>query len=161
MNILEIRESILKEAKSLSSAFMAKRSGKFTDSEMWSDVSIRVRVIDSSLSIEWRKRWWIWQKNGKKIMRVTYIKKGKGYSYNKNTLYTNCKDWEKQEVSDVEDRFALLREAWDLSKQIEKDFDKLKLIVNPFMLKQLNVLDTIKLIEGDDFEEVAPKGEHK
>ena len=67
-------------------------------------------------------------------MRANYIKKGKGFSYNKRILLNSCKEWEKDEVIRTEELLSKLREAWDICKNIEKENKRLYNILKEYQL---------------------------
>lgn len=101
-----MRAELERQAQALASEFMSTRSIRKQASGDWSDLTLRVKVRDGRLVIEWRKRVWL---------NRASAGSGKGYRYvpkhlSARALLPSAKTWEREEVIWTRDRLnALLK----------------------------------------------------
>lgn len=67
----------------------------------------------NAIKLEWTRIVWKGSKaKGTRKSTRNYVRKGRGYSYNMNTLLSLSKEWEKPLVEDTETKLTAIRREW-------------------------------------------------
>lgn len=103
----DLRSALEQQAIDLAATFMSSRSIRGRVTGDWSDLSLRVKVRDGRLLIEWRKKVWLSRASASKGKGLRYVPK----HLTSRALLASAKSWERDEVVKTRERLGALQTA--------------------------------------------------